>query len=343
MKRIAIVTILSANFGNRLQNYAMQEILTSLGYEVETIQKGKKNNNLSRYMKYQIKRLLRKNDWKFREFDRRIKWSPYSLSIPDEKKEMAEAYDYFIAGSDQVWNPNFRGTNENSFLSFAPEKKRIAYAASFGVDEIPDELLGKYEDYLRGFSAISVREKQAVKIIEQFNGCHAECVLDPTLLLPRASWEQLAVRPKMKGKYVLKYLLGEDQTECNKLIKELCDGITIIDIKKHLSGEEKPIDPAEFLGLILNAELVCTDSFHASVFSTIFAKPYVIFERMDAERNMSSRLDTLCDTLNLRDHRYCLPEFIIEKVMTPDYERTLKILEQERKKSLNFLQKALND
>lgn len=226
---------------------------------------------------------------------------------------------------------------------FAPKKKRIAYAASFGVDEIPDNQLKKFENYMRGFSAISVREKQAVKLVEQFEGCHAESVLDPTLLLSKADWEQIAIKPKNQEKYVLKYLLGEEQTECDSLIQKLFGDIKIVDVKKHLSGEDRLIGPEEFLGLLMNAELICTDSFHASVFSTIFSKPYVIFERKDSEKDMSSRMDSLCDTLDLKEHRFCLPEFKPEKVMTPEYEKTFKLLEHERKKSLEYLINALND
>lgn len=226
---------------------------------------------------------------------------------------------------------------------FAPEKKRIAYAASFGVDEIPYNQLKRFENYMKGFSAISVREKQAVKLVEQFEGCHAENVLDPTLLLSKADWEQIAVKPKNQEKYVLKYLLGEEKLECNSLIQKLFGDIKIVDVKKHLSGDERLIGPKEFLGLIINAELICTDSFHASVFSTIFSKPYVIFERKDSEKDMSSRMDSLCDILDLKEHRYCLPEFKLEKVMTPKYEKTFELLEHERKKSLEYLINALND
>lgn len=178
MKKVAIVTILSNNLGNRLQNYALQEVVESLGFEVETIQKGHKNNNLSRFMKYNIKKLLKKNDWKFRDFDRKINWSSYTLKEQDKKAEIAEKYDYFLAGSDQVWNPTFAGTTDDSFLTFAPKEKRIAYAASFGVDNIPIDSYKKFEKYMKGFSAISVREQRAVQMVEQYDNCYAELVLD---------------------------------------------------------------------------------------------------------------------------------------------------------------------
>lgn len=284
LRKIGIVTITDNNLGNRLQNYALQEIVKDIGYSVETIQRGNKNSNVSRYVKYLIKRLLKTKDWKFREFDRKICWSPFSLSVPCKKPRMVQRYDFFIAGSDQVWNPNFAGTNDDAFLTFAPKEKRVAYAASFGISELPDNLLEKYESYMKGFSVISVREKQAVKIVSQFESCHAELVLDPTLLLSQNQWERIAKTPSIKSKYVLKYFLGEEQSICNQMTNELLGDVIVVDVKSLLSGNGTAVGPAEFLGLIKNAELVCTDSFHASVFSTIFEKPFVIFERSDKEK-----------------------------------------------------------
>lgn len=222
-------------------------------------------------------------------------------------------------------------------------KKRIAYAASFGVDEIPENRLEEYEHFLKGFAAISVREKQAVKIVEQFEGCYAECVLDPTLLLTKDRWKELARIPQVKEKYVLKYLLGEEQSTCDRLIEKICGNIKVIDIKKLLSGKGEVIGPEEFLGFVLNAELICTDSFHASVFSTIFEKPFVIFERRDFEKDMSSRLDNLCDMLVLKEHRYSSDEFEMDKVMKPNYNQTVILLEEERKKSLKYLMNVIKD
>lgn len=343
MKKIGIVTILDNNLGNRLQNYALQETLCCLGYSVETVQREQKNTNLTRYIKYIIKRLLKRKDWKFRNFDRKIRWSPYSLAVECEKEKIAQRYDCFITGSDQVWNPHFSGTNDDAFLTFAPKEKRISYAASFGVSELPYALLGKFGDYLKDFKAVSVREKQAIKIVEQFEGCHAQTVLDPTLLLSRNNWERIAEKSAIKEKYVVKYMLGEDQPDCDKVIKTVLDKIKIVDVKSMLTGNKNPIGPADFLGLVMNAELVCTDSFHAAVFSTIFHKPFVIFERSDDKINMSSRIDSLCEMLELHEHRYSSPSFKLSKLMEPDYGNTDILLEREKNKSLLYLTGAIEN
>ncbi|QHQ59956.1 hypothetical protein Ana3638_03470 [Anaerocolumna sedimenticola] len=343
MKKIGIITITDNNLGNRLQNYALQEVIRNFGYEVETLQRGKKNSSLARHFKYLIKKILKKKDWKFRKFDKKIYWSPFSLAVQGDKDRIVENYDLFVAGSDQVWNPNFAGTNDDVFLTFASKEKRISYAASFGVSELPSNLLEKYENYMKGFKAISVREKQAVKIVEQFENCYAELVLDPTLLLSRDEWDKIIKAPKIKNKYVLKYLLGEDQSACNQMIKELFRDITVIDVKKLLSGGKNAIGPAEFLGFVKNAELICTDSFHASVFSTIFEKPFVIFDRTDKEKDMSSRIDSLCEMLSLQEHRYSSPDFDLSKVMHPDYKNTNISLEQEKNKSFFYLTDAIEN
>lgn len=341
MKKIAIVTILSNNLGNRLQNYALQETISGLGYQVETLQKGNRNTKASRLIKYWVKRVLKSDDWKFRRFDRKIHWSPYSLAVQGDRERIAEAYDCFVAGSDQVWNPNFSGTTEDSFLTFAPEGKRIAYAASFGVDNIPGNLLKKYAGYLSGFSAISVREKQAVDMVKQL-GCHAEWVLDPTFLLPASRWKQIAIRPK-KEKYVLKYLLGEEQADCDTFIENVFGGVEVVDVKRLLRSRGKTIGPEEFLGLIENAQMICTDSFHGSVFSTIFEKPFVIFDRADQEKDMSSRIDSLCDMLALHEHRFSSACFDVSNVLSPNYQKTFALLEKEQQKAMGYLKDALNN
>lgn len=339
MKRAAIVTILSDNFGNRLQNYALQEVVSSFGYKVETMQKGKKNSKIARNMKYHIKHILGTKDWKFRKFDRNIRWSPYSLSDPGDTERIIQNYAFFIAGSDQVWNPTFSGTNDISFLAFAPREKRISYAASFGVAKLPEEVYEKYGKYLRDFSAISVREKQAVAIVEQFRDCEAELVLDPTLLIPKQKWKQLSVPPKQKSPFVLKYFLGCEHQKCDEVIQSLLGNTAVIN-EENLDPRKK-IGPSEFLGLIQSAELICTDSFHASVFSTIFEKPFVIFERMDKEKDMSSRIDSLCDMLALHEHRYASEQFDLAGVMHPNYETTFGLLESEKQKSMHYLRNAL--
>lgn len=140
-----------------------------------------------------------------------------------------------------------------------------------------------------------------------------------------------------KNKYVLKYLLGDEQKECDEMISQLFGNIEIVDVKTLLSGKGKTIGPEEFLGLVMNAELICTDSFHASVFSTIFEKPFVIFERVDKEKDMSSRIDSLCELLSLEEHRFSSDHFDISKVLKPNYEQTFSLLDKERDKSLLFL------
>lgn len=340
MKKIGIVTIQDYNIGNRLQNYALQEVLKSMGYYPETLQRGKNDSNITRKVKHIAKSILRTNDYKFGKFNLSINWSKYGFEVNNNESINSE-YDVFIAGSDQIWNPNFPQTDKYTFLDFTVKNKSISYAASFGVDKIPDKYRKEYSKYLRNIAYISVREKNAIDIVEDIAGCKAKLVLDPTLLLNRCEWDRIKTKVTIKEKFVLRYMLGEITPANDEAIKELFGNIRIIEVKDLLKGKGGIIGPSEFLSLVEQAELICTDSYHACIFSTIYQKPFIVFERQDQEQKMSSRIDTLCDLLDLECHRYSSNSFDIKNVLTPNYTSTFTLLRQLQVKSLLFIKNAI--
>ncbi|MCC8016928.1 MAG: polysaccharide pyruvyl transferase family protein [Clostridiales bacterium] len=343
MKKVGIVTILSNNYGNRLQNYALQTVLCNIGYCAETLQRGNKNNKVSRALKLFVKKIMKYDDYKIREFDKRISWSPFSLISENDKKSACKRYTAFAAGSDQIWNPYFATTDKDAFLTFADNNKRIAYAASFGINEIPRKLLPEYKAGIKAFSAISVREKQAVSLVEQFDGCKAHLVLDPTLLLTKEQWNKIEVCPDIQKPFAVKYFLGDEDENCDAVIQSLLPGIEIIDVKKFSANRRHRVGPAEFLGLISNSKLICTDSFHGSIFSVLFERPLVIFERSDAEENMSSRISSLCEILDIENRRYYSKSFDIKKALNTDYSSAKINIEKKKEESIRFLSKALEN
>lgn len=347
--KVAIITIISYNYGNRLQNYALQEILRKLNVQVETIPVEQKYN-LKGKIKLRIKAMVapalkRYSGVCWDLFDQNIRWSKY-MAVTDG---VGAQYDYFIAGSDQIWNPIFECNSDREFLVFTTDEKKIAYAASVGLDELPYNVTDKYKKYISTFKAISVREKSAADIIEKLGCVRPEVVLDPTMLLPEEQWKVVINQSKLKIKkrYVVAYFLGIRTAEFDAYILQKATEMNaeLIDIMKLPFDEKNKIGPAEFVSLLNYSEAVFTDSFHGTVFSILFHKPFIVFERPYEEGygKMASRLDTLLVTFKLNGRKVNLKEQLKNLELKCDFSKADEILEEKRKESINFLKKALNN
>ena len=223
--------------------------------------------------------------------------------------------DYYIAGSDQIWNPQFGG-REYEFLTFAPYMKRLSFAASFGVSTIPEMQRERFKDRLNGMRYISVREKQGVKLVADLTGRNdVDLIFDPTLLLHRNEWAKLLAKcpGKKNNHFLVAFFLGEipDAVEVyayqNKLpiLKLNC---------KHIK-ELYNIGPIEYLSYINDANCILTDSFHAMAFSLKFHKEFYVFRREEKNQtDMFSRFDDLLKELNLAN-RIQERDFIMEQEM----------------------------
>ena len=236
MKKIGIITITDyVNYGNRLQNYATQEILKSYGFYVETIKnipKTEKIDNVE-FTKYRLKNALKLSPYtlilkfiekinekinykkyiraqklketSFREFSKKyITESSYVISESYIPEKFDEKFDYFVVGSDQIWNPNLRKGSSFDFIQFAPKGKRIALAPSFGVSIIPDEYKDLYSKWLNEMNFLSIREQKGADLINKLCGRSAEVLIDPTLMLTKQQW--LEINESAKLKPIKKYL-----------------------------------------------------------------------------------------------------------------------------------------
>lgn len=349
MKKIGIITIIDLNLGNRLQNYALQRYLQQLGYDVRTIVYTKRN------LKAEIKRILKNvlaifsekhNDVVWANFNKRIKWD--NRLVKDSAEEINRDYDFFVAGSDQIWNPNFDFISDREFLTFADNKKRVSYAASIGVDLIPQDKQTKYKEYFDGFKAISVRECEAADIVNDLTGKDATVVVDPTMLFSEEEWDNVATasRIKIQKKYIVKYFLGGCSEFTTKSIDKLASEqkLEVFDVIGANGRVKKNVGPAEFVWLIKNAEYVCTDSFHATVFSILYHKQFFVFERPSAKGygKMNSRIDTLLNKFSFNS-RYisCTEEQELGKFDFICYDNVEKVLVAEREIAKNYLLEAL--
>lgn len=344
MDKIAIVTIQSQNYGNRLQNYALQEVINSLGYEVETLRRSNFSSSemgIKRYVKRIAQIILQTKTEKFNSFERNIRYAKVMCTANSVPAGIEKQYKFFVAGSDQLWNPYYDFVGDVDLLSFAEPRQKISYAASFGVSQLPEQVVEKYKTLLSTFRAISVREREGVSIVEKQLGLSAVSVLDPTLLLDSEKWEKVARKtskcPHMP--YAFVYILGETSSSFQTAIQELNQqNILVFDVlQKNKYGKGIEIGPAEFLYLIQHADIVLTNSFHATVFSILFQKPIHTFNRLGLD--MSSRIASLVHVLGLENHLNVNGELLIEDISI--YKTVMKKLAQERKRSLYFLSDAL--
>lgn len=359
--KIAISTIIDYNnYGNRLQNFASQEVLKLLGYEVETLPqianyniRGKIfNRGLSCLVSLNEKIPLINNE-KFNQYLREKKFKKFTKKYISMYKEavcsyhdlgkLSNRYDYIITGSDQVWNYNFRYNLDIDFLQFIESSKRIAYAPSFGISSIPQEYMNKYIHYLNGMKCLSVREHAGQKIIKDLTGREAEVLVDPTMMLTKEEWLNIATKPKCtpNKKFLLTYVLGNQTEDFNLFIEKLAKEKDL-DVLNLLDPNDKYIhcvDPGEFIYLINNADVMVTDSFHGAVFSILMQTPFVIFERQDSNISMNSRIETLVSTFNMGS-RLSRNINSVDDIFNITFEHVDDILEYERNKAIQYLKRA---
>lgn len=355
VKKIGIVTIIdNNNYGNRLQNYATQTFGNKIGINMITLNNVSLLNNKNKYIinlaKYYKRKIFNQKD----KSQRKINFYKFNENIIFSNKmitaysRMKKDYDYFLVGSDQVWNPNFCRLRDVDLLTFTNNNnKKIAFSASFGIDKLSEEYSKKTKEELLKFKAISVREDAGKRIVENLTGrTDIEVLIDPTMLLTDKEWDKVSKRPEqielLQGKkYILNCFLGElsesRKNEINRIAKENdCEIINILD----KNSPFYQTGPSEFLYLEKNAFLICTDSFHSCIFAIIYDKPFVVFKREGKSANISSRIETLISKFNLKDREFFGK--ITQENINHNYTEAYTILENERKKSADFLKKALD-
>ena len=319
MGKIGIITFLhNENYGSSLQAYALQRVIRGMGYDCEHIDyrpdTAEKIRNLleSRNSPALILDGLRKRGVRAGQegakqksaaipdfYRRRMKLSPVCGSRKALKKA-AGAYDTLICGSDQIWNPVWM--NPAYFLTFAGKDcRKLAYAPSLGIRTMPAESkVRMIRRWLKDFEALSVREEEGAELLEKMTGRRADVLPDPVCLMTGEEWKEIA-GPAPEGEpYLLCYFIGnrEDYWARVKALREET-GLRVLVIPVTAESYRCPWDkldgagPEEFLGAVLGAERVCTDSFHGLAFSTIFGKKTELMRRYreDDPESKNSRVD----------------------------------------------------
>lgn len=380
MKKAAIVTLYhnNYNFGGQLQAYALQRTVELLGdgdIECSVIDYAPEN----KYKRLRVlscktilQRFIKKTQMKYHKiknkefmlgFDKKTKLFDEFMQLVRHTEEytndtickISDTYDYWITGSDQVWNPE---TYIGAPLYFLKGMRgiKIAYAAS-SLLEYNSVQEKEIYDALEDFAAVSVRECGYARTISHIINCDVDVVLDPTLLLCAKDWNQISVEPSIQERYAFVYLINASDKE-RKNVYFACKrhGLRVV-IVPHAQGwyhcaDDKYYDiraaaigPREWIGYIKNAEIVITDSFHGTIFSVNYHKRFLSFDNItgNEQADIGLRKYSILNMLGLSER--CVPygfnpeqPCVFEDI---DYTEADRKLQSYRESSLQFLKDAL--
>ena len=353
------------HYGALLQAAATERAVESLGGECEIIDYYvNQNNDLFRKptgvgsaaadvhtaLHYKA---LRDRYQRFERFSKEhLRISGHRFESLEEMRSAELPYDLILSGSDQIWNPKIfpDGRFDPVFFGTFSSRRKIAYAPSFGVPHIPEGMEEELRSYLESFSHISVRERQGREIVKEITGKDVPVVLDPTLLLTAEQWSAMAVPPDRSGGYILCYCIskpGALAPYIQRLAEET--GLPVVQlcgIRQKVHPKAACVldaGPSEFLGLFQNASYVCTNSFHGTVFSVQFQKPFfTAVAPSELAAPESSRTFSILSRLGLTER-------IIGTGATAGLDATIdwadvdRRLRSARQSSLDYLRAALWD
>lgn len=377
--KIGILTLpLQTNYGGLLQAFALQTVLKKMGHEVWNIDRKFEDQplwiKLLSVIKRSIIKVCLRKDIRVRVWTtvgeerliarntiRFIKENICSTKAITSGKKFSVLNKYgfeaYIVGSDQVWRPEYTPCITNYFFDFTEKRKntkRIAYAASFGVGSwaFTAEQTIQCASLIKQFDAVSVREDSAVALCKDYLHVDAVHLLDPTMLLKKEDYSLLVKNDKIpKSKGTLMTYVLDKSPEKSEIIKRVAVELNIIPFtvmpKSSLDevGRSKIAEcifppVTEWIRGFMDAEYVVTDSFHGTVFSILFNKPFIAIGNQG--RGMT-RFTSLLKLFKLDDRLiYSFSELSPELIRNPiDFENVNMILDQERSKSFSFLNNAL--
>lgn len=374
--KIGILTLFHGNnnWGGNLQGYALKKVLEEIypKAKVDIIYyRSDKNiiyrNKIEQMMQYSLVDILRKARERviripspvasklrertrlFSEFQNNY-LTNRRIYTDEDLTELGKEYDCLICGSDQIWNPNV--AHPGYFLDGVVDCRKIAYAASIARDTLSPKEFGVMLPRINDFDYISVREKTAQSILEGRVSKNIEVVLDPTLLLEIADWNQLTGESDIDEKYAVDFFFSDNSLH-EHVICSICGGMKIKKIPhaaKYLLSDELgesekiyDVGPIEFLKVFKGASYIFTDSFHGAIFSLVFNKEFFVFERdIKSKVSKNSRLHDLLELFGLEDRMVQNTKEIhsLEKQKI-DWDKVNEKKKLHRSKSLAFLQESI--
>ncbi len=369
MRKIYTITFHSSyNHGSNLQSYALQEFISNLSDDIDykiinlrtnlqdkMYKYNKKDKNIKNLIKDIVTIKFKKNILeKEKMFELFIN---NNLKITKEYKSFEElvsifktSNDYFISGSDQIWNVRNADFDWSYYLEFTNSKNKISYAASFGSKSV--NLNSSEENRiisdLKKYKDISVRDQKSKDRVASLIDINPDINVDPTLLISKEQWDLLSFdKAIIKEKYIVLYDLygNEDAYKIANyfkrklnlnvyLLREIPIAFYKYKFKHHFNT-----GPLEFLNILKNSELIISSSFHGTIFSIIFNKPFYAVNGLD-----DNRINTLLKSLKLEDRCVSINNMDskITEAFNINFDIATKIIDNEKEKSKNYLKKALN-
>lgn len=354
------------NAGASLQAYALATYLQKQGHEVEIIDYkpeylsghyrlwGGVNSTYDKpiiRIAYQMVkfpgRLLRRLEKRRSNYDAFTqKYLPLTeqryVSNEDLKNNLPEA-DVYFAGSDQIWNTLFKnGRDPTFYLDFVPDTKiKASYAASFATEDIVEEWKNKVVVWLKRLDFISVRENSGRAILEKLGFENIATVLDPVFLLNKEQWGEITVKDVLKEEYLLVYDFDaniEVEKFAKKMAKDRNWKIFSIFRSKYADRCFVNEGPEMFLTLIENASFVISNSFHATAFSLIFQKEFVVFKRKEG---INTRMADLVNLVGVSERVMgASNEQKWDKEI--DYQKIHERMDKEIEQSKKYIKSVLN-
>ncbi len=365
-KKIGIITVhRNVNYGANLQAFASAKFLTKSGFNAEIVDYLPKNLDKDNYLFSWLK-----SSWdndENRSFSHRLKlFLALLLSAPDKNKKLKAFYKFreqkcnkspkynsldevikakytdIVCGSDQIWNPDItEGINPIYFGDILGVKNKVSYAASMGREKYNETDETVAAKLINKIDYVSVREEKSVDYIEKISGKKVSCVCDPVFLLERSEYIKIAKPIKIKKPYLLVYSVVGNNDMLNAALEfAKKKNLTVVEICQSKNHKRKHIQlssasPEEFLGAILNAECVVTNSFHGTAFSIILEKDFYTFDN----KGRGSRITDLLTKAGLLD---CMVQGEILQKEPINYDKVNENLKQYIEQSKNFLLTALN-
>lgn len=375
MKKTAIITFHNSdNCGSMLQALALQNKLEEYTNTEVSIIDFSNEGQQELYSIYEkptsIKKIvknimftpvygkLKKQKEDYRKFTEYFNLTNEEYHQNSELEELNGKYDYFVCGSDQVWNVKCPDADDAYFLNFAHEGVKIAYAPSLGGANLADvaDDPEKYVDLMNDIKYISIREANGKKWLEQMLNREVPMILDPTLLLSKDEWLKYELKDRViNGDYIFYYAFhySKEQNEIVKSIsKKLGMPVITMDIKRWvLKGVfaygvklSPKFGPAAFLNLMNNASMVLTRSFHGVAFSTIFEKKFWMLGKL-TNPNGDDRAASILNQLGLTDRMVSLDEISsgLDLDQKIDYTKVKEKLVSLQKNSIDFIKKAFSE
>lgn len=373
--KIGVITFWDSqdNYGQIMQCYALQTYLRNLGHDVVLIKykpTSKKTasksffrkispNYIKAYLKFRREhkkhcQFLQKHPRFFDDFRNKYIKSTSKTYVGFRSLWIEDwsSYDALICGSDQVWSYTSEENLRAYFLDFGNASlKRIAYAASFGRDKLPEDYEKKFPDLLKKIDSIGLREISGVELCRNAGRIDAQLVCDPTLLLSGSDYlENIIQKPVESKDSVFCYLLNWETLFPYDEMKLFAQQkkLSVDFVPAHGIESCQYFEPMENLSIpswlegISSSRYVVTNSFHGTVFSILMHKPFISCPLLGGSAGMNNRLITLLSHLGLQNRIYSKEKSFSDLLTAPiDWNSVDEKLQEFKSLSENFLEKSL--